>query len=128
MGEGDADAAIEEARTLLSDVRAGRNVGVSENTAVNRLYYACFHAARAVLYDRGIEPKSHNGMKSQLGEELVPSGDISKQDAGFYSEMADYRDRADYAYYPVPADVDDLLERTEEFVETMEALLDNPDE
>lgn len=128
MGKGDADAAIEEARTLLSDVHAGMKVGVSENTAVNRLYYACFHAARAVMYERGIEPKSHDGMKNQLGEVLVLSEEISKQDAGFYSEMSDYRDRADYAYYPVPADVDDLLERTEKFVETMEALLDEPNE
>jgi hypothetical protein len=59
-----------------------------------------------------------------LGEELVLPGDISKEDGSFYSNMCDYRDRADYVYHPVPADVDMLFDRTEEFVETMEALLD----
>jgi hypothetical protein len=48
-------------------------------------------------------------------------------DLYFYSRMSDYRDRADYTYYPVPADVDALLDRTEEFVETMGKLLDEND-
>lgn len=124
MDEGDAADAIQEARTLLSDARTARTVGLSENTIVNRLYYACFHAARAVMFDRDIAPKSHDGMKGQLGEELVQPGDISSGDGSFYSRMSDYRDRADYTYYPVLADVDALLDRTEEFVETMEELLD----
>lgn len=38
MGEGDAADAIQEARTLLSDARTARKVGLSENTMVNRLY------------------------------------------------------------------------------------------
>lgn len=127
MDEGDVGDAIEEARMLLSDARAARNVGLSENTTVNRLYYACFHAARAVMFDRDIPPKSHDGMKGQLGEELVLPGEISSADGSFYSEMSDYRDQADYTYYPVPADVDALLDRTEEFVDTMEKLLDEND-
>jgi uncharacterized protein (UPF0332 family) len=64
-------------------------------------------------------------MKSLLGKELVLSGDLSRADGEFFSEMQDYRDRADYEYHPVPADVDVLLERVEEYVETMEALLGN---
>jgi uncharacterized protein (UPF0332 family) len=67
MAESDAAAAIQEAHTLLSDVQSFKEVGVSDNTAVSRLYYGCFHAARAVMYDRGIPPKSHDGMKGQIG-------------------------------------------------------------
>lgn len=123
MGDADTDAAIQEAHTLLSDVRGGKEIGLSDNTAVNRLYYACFHAARAVMFDRGITPKSHGGMENQLVEELAPE-EITYQDVSVYSEMSDHRHRADYTYHPVVEDVDHLLEQTEAFVETMEQLLD----
>lgn len=62
--DADVSAAMQEAHTLLSDVRSFKDAGLSTQTAVNRLYYACFHAARAVMYDREIAPKSHDGMKS----------------------------------------------------------------
>lgn len=123
--DGDVSAALQEAHTLLSDVRSFKDIDVSDETAVNRLYYACYHATKAVLYDRGYTPKTHDGVKSLLGKELVLSGDLSRADGEFFREMQDHRDRADYEYHPVPADVDVLLERVEEYVETMEELLSN---
>ena len=33
------------------------------NSAVNRLYYACFYIASALLLKRGIGAKSHNGFE-----------------------------------------------------------------
>lgn len=122
---GDVAAALQEAHTLLSDVRAFKDSGVSDDTTVNRLYYACYHATKAVLYDRGHDPKTHEGIKSLLGKELVLSGELSRADGEFFNEIQNHRDRADYEYHPVPADVDVLLERTEAYVETMEALLSN---
>lgn len=128
MPEDSPSAAIAETHSILSDVRAGREVGQSENTLVNRLYYACFHAARAALLDRGIDPKSHDGLKSQIGQVLVQPGEISGDYGRFFREMSNHRDQADYTYYSVPANVDHLLERTEEFVATMETLVAEADE
>ena len=36
------------------------------NSCVNRLYYACFYAANALLYADGIITKSHAEVKSQF--------------------------------------------------------------
>lgn len=121
----DVSAALQEAYTLLSDVHSFKDIDVSDDTAVNRLYYACYHATMAVLYDRGYNPKTHDGVTSLLGKELVLTGKISRSDGEFFREMQDRRDRADYEYHPVPADVDVLLERVEEYVKTMEELLSN---
>lgn len=36
------------------------------NAAVNRLYYACYYAASALLLNCEIEANTHNGVKTQL--------------------------------------------------------------
>ena len=50
----------------------------SINSSVNRLYYSAFYATIALLLNKGIEIKSHNGVKQKLGEEFVLKGLISK--------------------------------------------------
>ena len=46
------------------------------NTAVNRLYYACFYAVNALLLKYGIPAHTHNGTKSMLGLHFVSNGKI----------------------------------------------------
>ena len=43
----------------------------SWNSCLNRLYYSVFYAVIAILLKKGIEVKSHRGVKHKLGEELV---------------------------------------------------------
>lgn len=126
MDEDVADA-LDEAHTLLSEVRTLKDRGMTDKTAVNRLYYACFHATRAVLYDRGHNPKTHKGIKVLIGKELVQNGALAPTHGTFFSQLYDHRERADYEYQPVPADVDELLDRSTEFIETMDALVDDTD-
>jgi uncharacterized protein (UPF0332 family) len=90
--------AIQEAHALLSEVRSLKDAGLTDKTAVNRLYYACFHATRAVLYERGYKPKTHKGTKVLIGKELVQKGDITRSDGKFFSQMYDRRESADYEY------------------------------
>lgn len=47
----DVSDALEEAHSLLSEVRSLKDVGLTDKTAMNRLYYACFHETKAVLYE-----------------------------------------------------------------------------
>ncbi|MCH7659651.1 MAG: hypothetical protein IH933_03410 [Euryarchaeota archaeon] len=54
-----ANEELEEAYDALSDVTELRKVDVTEKLIVNRLYYACFHAARAALHTRGFDPNTH---------------------------------------------------------------------
>ena len=45
-------------RCFLMSVRSS---GVSDDTTVNRLYFACHHTTKAVLYNRGHDPKLTKG-------------------------------------------------------------------
>ena len=47
------DQEFERAEQMLADATKAHEVGISKATIVNRLYYACFHAAQAALYARG---------------------------------------------------------------------------
>ena len=42
------------------------------NTAVNRLYYACYYAAVALLIKHEINPGTHAGVKQMIGLHFVP--------------------------------------------------------
>lgn len=125
MDEDVADA-LGEAHTLLAEVRTLKDSSMRDKTAVNRLYYACFHATRAALYNRGHDPKTHEGIKVLLGKELVQNGALAATHGTFFSQLYDHRQRADYEYGPILADVDELLDRSTAFVEAMDALVDDP--
>lgn len=111
------------ARETLADAISMRG-GVTDRSVANRLYYACFHAARAVLLSRGIDTKSHSGLIQQFGRVVVGSGDVSGADGSFLNDMYDYRQSADYKPDPFMANIDPLVSRTEEFVDTMETLIE----
>ena len=57
------------------------------NTAINRMYYACFYAVGALLIKHGVETSSHSGMRQKFGQLFVKNGIISKDLARHYSEL-----------------------------------------
>ncbi len=123
MGE-DAYVAEElrKAEQALDDAIQLKSGGGSEEGTVNRLYYAAFHAAQAVLYDRGVDAGSHGSVRNRFGEEIVVAGDASADQGRLLTTLADLRQQADYGYEPIDADVDSLLERTCDFVRHMNDL------
>ena len=44
------------------------------NTAINRMYYACFYAVGALLIKHGIETSSHSGTRQKFGQLFVKTG------------------------------------------------------
>ena len=83
MPESPAEKQLQQARQALEDAIGAREVGLSDTVVINRLYYACFHAAQAVLYDRGFEPDSHGGVLSLFGSEVVVEGDATRDQGRF---------------------------------------------
>lgn len=67
------------------------------NATINRLYYACFYAASAVLLDRHIGAKSHAGVLGMFSEKIVRSGEISLEDFRVYSKLLGWRTKGDYS-------------------------------
>jgi uncharacterized protein (UPF0332 family) len=71
------------------------------NAAMNRLYYACFYAATALLFKKDVFIKNHSGVKQMPGLHYVVSGTLPKEMGKFYSDIfasrlgSDYDDFAD---------------------------------
>lgn len=126
-GEAPVEDELRRARQALSDAEGARNAKLSDAVVVNRLYYACFHAAQAVLYDRRYEPTTHGAVLTLFGSEVVGEGDASRTDGRFLNDLGELRQRADYGYGPVDEDVDVLLGRTREFVSLAESLCTSTD-
>lgn len=66
-------------------------------TVVNRLYYACFHASKALLLTKDIAPKTHNGVVAALHQHFVQPGNFDMAHASFYSRLMQERMNGDYS-------------------------------
>lgn len=80
------------------------------NSAVNRMYYACFHIVSALLVLHGIEVKSHMGVRQAFGLHFVKSGLLSPECGRVFSRLYDKRQSSDY---------DDFREFSKEEVENL---------
>ena len=87
-----AKTTLKEAQLLLENNFTG--------AALNRLYYACFYAASALLFSKDIFVKTHSGVKQMLGLHFVAPGLIPEEKGKIYSDL--FRNR-------LGVDYDDLL-------------------
>ena len=96
------------------------------DACVNRMYYAVFHAARALVLSKDIVPKSHKGVYTMLSKEFVATGTVSKEMGKMYFSLMDMRATADYGYFASLTEEEVLtyLPQVEAFVARAKALLD----
>lgn len=66
------------------------------NTAINRMYYACFYAVNALLVKNDIEVSSHTGVRQQFGHHFVKTGKFDKNLAKHYTDLFEKRHKGDY--------------------------------
>lgn len=57
------------------------------NLAVQRMYYACFYMASALLLSAGLKAQTHNGVVGQLGLNYVSKGLLTKDEGRLYSRL-----------------------------------------
>lgn len=95
------------------------------NTAVNRLYYACYYAAIALLIKHGINPGTHAGVKQMLGMHFVATGRIPRDVGRSFSLLFERRHSSDYDdfVYTSEEEIDELLPKAEMFIQTIGTLL-----
>ncbi len=94
------------------------------NSAVNRLYYACFYAASALLLNRQLEATTHNGVKTLLSMNFVRTGHLTVEHGATYSLLFEKRqasDYSDFAYCDISM-VNLLRPRAEAFINAVEKL------
>lgn len=88
-------AHLERARDALATARD--NLAHSHwRGAVNRAYYAVFHAASAALLWLDIERARHAGVQAAFGEFLIKSGIIEVEFGRIYNRVRQLREMQDY--------------------------------
>lgn len=85
----------QKAKDLLHDVDVLIANGLW-NSAVNRMYYACFHMVSSLLIQRGIEVKSHKGVRQAFGFQFVRTGVMPMECGRIFSKIYDKRQASDY--------------------------------
>jgi uncharacterized protein (UPF0332 family) len=95
------------------------------NTAVNRLYYACYYAVIALLIDCEIETLTHAGARQMFGLHFIKTGVIEKELGKFYSQLFDLRQTGDYDDFIdfSKEQVIELLEPAKKLIEEIEFVL-----
>ncbi len=66
------------------------------NATINRLYYACYYAASAVLLQKGIQVHTHSGIKTMFALHMVTTGEIPEETASTYFTLFEKRQSGDY--------------------------------
>lgn len=66
------------------------------DSAVTRLYYACYYMASALLIKNGIEATTHAGIKRMLALNFIASGRLDQKYIRSYSNLMNGRQISDY--------------------------------
>jgi len=97
------------------------------NTAINRMYYACFYAVSALLAKYKIEVSSHSGVRQKFGENFVKTGLIERDLAKHFTELFEKRHKGDYNdFYDYDEEtVLRLFPVSKKFIKEVTNMLDN---
>lgn len=113
-----------KAKLLLSEIPIWQQHKLNA-TIINRLYYACYHATRALLLTKDLIPKTHTGVIAMLHKHFVLEGlfDISK--AAFFNKLLQERIDDDYSDFLIVEDdtVTEYLAPAKDYITYIEQLL-----
>jgi uncharacterized protein (UPF0332 family) len=86
---------LAQAEDELAAARALMSLG-HHRVAMTRISYAAFHAARALVYSEGLEPRSHEGVHHFFHMRFVVPGRIDPTWGRALGRLQKYREQADY--------------------------------
>ncbi len=92
------------------------------NLAANRLYYALYYAASALLLSKGISTKRHSGLITQVHLHFVKTGFLSPGEGGLFKVMFDLRHEGDYEDF-IDVDRSDIEEYTPQVKALVEKII-----
>lgn len=115
---------LERAAETLKEVEILANES-HFNAAANRLYYACYYAATALLVANGHNTQTHAGTKTLLGLHFVSKGLLSNEYGKTFSRLFEIRHSGDYDdfVYCDKAMIDEYTPKAKEFINAIKTLL-----
>ncbi|MDQ2753466.1 MAG: HEPN domain-containing protein [Bacteroidota bacterium] len=115
---------LNKAKSLLSEMPLLRQHHLNA-TIINRLYYACYHATRALLLTKNYIPKTHSGVVSLLHQHFVLHNIFDADKASFFSRLMQERMDDDYSDFSIVEDdvVEEFAEPANEYIEYIESLI-----
>jgi len=115
---------IQHAKDTFSEIRIISENGFY-NTAVNRMYYACYYMVIALLANNNIASQTHAGVKQMLGLHFVTTKKLDPEFARFYSQMFNYRVSGDYDDFIAfnSEMVEELLPQAKLFIDEIKKLI-----
>jgi len=86
--------------------------------AVNRAYYAFFHAAKAMLNVLGFDAKTHSGLISEFGLRIIKTNLIDKKFGEYFRRAFEMRESSDYEIGIIFSEdeVQTLIKNADEFL------------
>lgn len=115
---------FQRAESTLTEVPFLKQQGYY-NTAINRLYYACYYAAVALLIKNNLNPSTHAGVKQMLGMHFVATGRLSRELGRCFSLLFERRHSSDYDdfAYSSEKEIDELMPKAKDFIDAVGNLL-----
>ena len=95
------------------------------NAAANRLYYACYYAASALLVANELNAQSHAGTKTLLGLHFVSQGKLSNETGKTFCRLFEIRHSSDYDdfVYCDKEMIDNFTPKAQDLINEIKALL-----
>lgn len=95
------------------------------NAAINRLYYACYYAAVALLLKNNISAQTHSGVKTMLGLHFISKGLLSIENGKTFTTLFEKRHSGDYDdfVYCDKEMVDELTPKARDFIDAVKELI-----
>lgn len=114
---------IEKAYKAIEHAKVNLNLGYLEVTA-NRLYYAAYYTASALLIANKILAHSHEGVITQFGFNFVKTGKVDREKGKLLSKLFSLRLKGDYSdkFDLKEEDLQPLIEPSEEFVPSISTM------
>ena len=95
------------------------------NVSINRIYYSCFYCVSTLLFNDGLDSKTHSGVQRLFSQHYIKSGLIKDEYGKLFATLMDMRQKADYEFeieYE-KSDVINVLGPAEELISVIEAML-----
>lgn len=117
---------FESSKEDLFDAKLMYENGRYKN-ALNRGYYAIFHAIRAVNALDGFDSSKHSGVIAHFNQEYVKTGIFSKEISKIIKEASENREKADYLDFYVASkeEAQKQLVRAEKAIVLVQQYLEN---